>query len=146
MRKILVLTAAVLLLASLAGAQMMGPGMMAPQQPRGWGWGPGYGMGCWGMMAPGMMMPHGMMGPGMMAPGMMGGGMMWYWLQRPQVQKFLDETVELRKELMLKRFEYFEALRNPDTPAEKLGQLQRDLLKLSQRLYRKLPPALRGWY
>ena len=30
----------------------------------------------------------------------------------------LDATKELRKSLVLKRFEYFEAMRDPDTPAE----------------------------
>ena len=54
-------------------------------------------------------------------------------------QKFLDETRDLRKELSEKRFEYFEALRNPETKAEALTKLQDEISKIEKKLYEKSP-------
>ena len=48
----------------------------------------------------------------MMGPGY--GGHMMGW-RSGYDQKYLDETADVRKELNTKRFEYFEAIRNPKT-------------------------------
>ncbi len=105
---------------------MMGPGMMGMCPEMGSGM-----MG--GMMGPGMM--RGMMGHmGMMGPGMMKG----HW-SKPEIKKFLDETKDIRKELHMIKFEYMEALRNPDTPKETLTKLRKDMKKLMIQLFEKTP-------
>jgi hypothetical protein len=89
----------------------------------------GYGMG------PGMM-GQGMMGRGMMGQGMMGRG---YHSQSPECQKFYDETVGIRKELNNKRFEYFEAARNPKTTGEALTKLEKEVRELQENIYAQGP-------
>jgi hypothetical protein len=123
--------------------QMMGPGMMG-----------GYGMGP-DMMGPGMMGGYGM-GPGMMGgygmgPGMMGRGMMGYGYRsygsnpqeyqkyQEEYQKYLNQTVDLRKKLHDKRFEYFEAMRNPDTKRDTLMRLEKEIRDLQWDIYEKAP-------
>jgi hypothetical protein len=91
--------------------------------------GGGYGMG------PGMMGDYGM-GPGMMGPG--------YYNQSEECQKFLDESVGLRKELHDKRFEYMEAVRNPKTTSETDAKLRKEIDDLQQEIYKKTP--LGCWY
>jgi len=99
---------------------------------------------CQQLMGSGMMGP-GMMGGGMMGQGMMGGmGMMGGIYFNPQVRKFLDETVEMRRTLLLKRFEYFEAVRNPDTPTETIMKLTQELRKIMSQLYEKAPMGYMG--
>jgi len=121
------------------GYGMMGPGMMGP----GWGMmGPGMMGPGWGMMGPGMMGPGwGMMGPGMMGPGwgMMGPGMTGpgWGFDYEKMKKFMDETRELRRNLMLKNFEYYEALRDPGTKPETLKKMEDELGKLYKDLYQK---------
>jgi hypothetical protein len=130
----------------------MGPGMMG-------GWGPGYGMmGGWGGyggygMGPGMMYGWGGRGPGYggygMGPGMMygwggyvpsyGRGPSWGYTQSEECQKFFDDTAKLRKELHNKRFEYFEAYRNPDTKPDTLAKLDREIHALQEKIYEKAP-------
>jgi hypothetical protein len=115
---------------------MMGQGMM--------GYG-GYG----GMMGPGMMghhnMMHGMMGPGMMGYGgygMMNPGMMGYGKGPGTMggynyeanQKFLSDTADLRKELHNKKFEYFEAARNPDTKPDTVKNLEKEIWDLQKKI------------
>ena len=56
---------------------------------------------------------------------------------KPEVREFLDETRDLRKELHLKRFEYIEALRNPDTSKETLTKLRLDMKKPKIQLFGK---------
>jgi hypothetical protein len=94
----------------------------------------GYGMGS-GMMGQGMM-GRGMMGGQGMGPGMMGRG---YRSQSPECQKFFDETAGLRKELHNKRFEYFEASRNPKTTGESLAKIENEVRDLQQKIYAKGP-------
>lgn len=77
----------------------------------------GHGTGAWG--------GH-MMGPGY------GGGHRY-----SQYQKFLDETVDLRKELHGKRFEYFEALRNTKTTTEAITKLEKEIAELEDKIYEK---------
>ncbi len=141
----------------MGAGSMMGPGMMmggyGMMAPGMMGYGPGFGYGMMGrgmgpamMMGPGMMgMMHRMMGGGMMmGPGMMGPGMMWpgYGMGAgyfKKYQKFLDETRDLRKQLNEKRFEYFEALRNPKTEFETLSKLRKEIFDLKEKIYQKLP-------
>jgi hypothetical protein len=114
------------------GGHMMGRGMMG-----------GYGMGP-GMMGSGMgcgMMGHGygghMMGRGMMGGYGMGHGMMGSGYYGKQYQKFLDETVDLRREIHNKRFDYFEAVRNTDTERETILKMDKEIRALQDKLYEK---------
>jgi hypothetical protein len=117
---------------------MMAPGMMG-----------GYGMHpC--MMGGGMMGSH-MGGYGMMGPGMMGhmGGMMGgygkgydpeaYQKYQKEYQKYMDDTAGLRKKLHNKKFEYYEASRNPETKRETILKLEKELRDLQWELYEKAP-------
>ncbi|RJQ42739.1 MAG: hypothetical protein C4538_13115 [Nitrospiraceae bacterium] len=117
---------------------MMGPGMM--------GYGTNVpcmmnqGMMGYGMMGTGMMGRGMMMGPGMMGKGMMGYGMrpgMWGYNQKVY-QKFLDDTKGLRRELHNKKFDYYEAMRNPDTKPEDADQLEKEIGELQKKIYEKM--------
>jgi hypothetical protein len=110
------------------GGYGKGPGMMGQGMMGGYGKGPG-------MMGQGMMGGQGM-GPGMMGQGMMGRG---YQGQSPECQKFFDETAGLRKELHNKRFEYFEASRNPKTTGESLTKIEKEVRELQEKIYAKGP-------
>jgi len=104
----------------------MGPGMMHP----------GWGMG-WGMMGRGY--GHGMMdrgyGPGMMERGWGGYG----YRQSEECQKFFNDTIDLRRQLHAKRFEYSEAYRNPKTTSVQLSQLEKEIEDLQKKLADKTP-------
>jgi len=54
-------------------------------------------------------------------------------------QKFLDETSGLRKDLHNKRFEYFEAQRNPDTKVETLASMEKDIFALQDQIHKNAP-------
>jgi hypothetical protein len=58
-------------------------------------------------------------------------------------QNYLDETADVRKELNTKRFEYFEAIRNPKTTPETVTKLEKEIGELQNKLYAKAP---RGTY
>jgi hypothetical protein len=73
-----------------------------------------------------------MMGPGY-GPG--GGG----YGHTPEMQKFLDDTKDLRRELTLKQHDYFEAARNPKTTPQELGKLQEEIQRLRGKVYEKAP-------
>jgi hypothetical protein len=111
--------------------QMRGPGMM----------GGGYG---------GQMMGPGMMGGGyggqMMGPGMRGGNFgscpcgAWFgqnYQNNNAYHKFMDDTVDLRKELNSKEFEYAEMMRNPNTTQEEIASLEKEIFNLQQQLQEK---------
>jgi len=99
------------------GFRTGGPGMMGPGMGRGYGWGHGPDM--WGYRYP---------------------------KRFSQVcQKFLDETVALRKDFFNKRFDYYEALRNPKTSAETLSKLEADMADLNQKIWAKNPHGC-WWY
>jgi hypothetical protein len=131
------------------GYGMMGPGMMGGHMGGMMG---GYGMNpC--MMGGGMMGGHmggyGMMGQGHMG-GMMGPGMMKgygsrgydpgsYKEYQEKYQKFMDDTAALRKKLHTKRFEYREALRNPDTTRKSLLKLEKEMMDLQWKIYENAP-------
>jgi hypothetical protein len=139
-RSVILLTViSVLIIAAIAYAQ--GPGMMWGGQ--GWNYCPycGQYLGS-GMMGPGIMgrgmmgmMGGAMMGQGMMGPGMMGPG----YYQSETCQKFFDETAGLRKDLHNKRYDYFEAIRNPKTTPESVAKLEKEIRDLQEKIYSKAP-------
>jgi len=111
----------------------MGPGMM------GCGMGPGmmgYGMGP-GMMGYGMgpgMMGCGM-GPGMMGYGM-GPGMMG--LDKDEFEQFLEKTKDLRKEMHMKKFDYFEALRNPEKNKDQIDKIRSEMRDIRKKILKEM--------
>ncbi len=123
MKRLIVLVAVLAVVATAGLAVAHGPG----------GW--GYGMGAWGMMGPGHMMGPGYWGGG---PGSCIGPAVYD-------QKFLDETRDLRKQLHDKRFEYFEALRNPKTTPETIEKLEKEIYNLQQKLIAKAPRTPYGY-
>ncbi len=129
------------MMGGMGRGMMMGPGMMGMMHNMMMGRGMmgGYGMGPM-MGGPGMMG----MGPMMMGPGM-GYGMMGYGYSKAY-QKFLDETKDLRKQLNEKRFDYFEALRDPKTKPETISKLRRELYELKKKIYEKSPLKNFGYF
>jgi hypothetical protein len=67
------------------------------------------------------------------------GGPMMGWRGGGYDQKYLDETADVRKELNTKRFEYFEAIRNPKTDPETVTKLENEIGNLQSKLYAKTP-------
>lgn len=60
-------------------------------------------------------------------------------------QKFLDKTADVRKEFHDKRFEYFEAQRDPKTTDRELAQLEKEMYELQEKIYKDAPrTAYRG--
>lgn len=115
----------------------MGPGMMG-------GYGGGYCPNCGAYqgqqggygMGPGMMGGYGMMGPGY------GRGYGRGWAnQSEDCQKFLNDSAAARKELYNKRYEYFEAMRNPKTTPDQAAKMEKELWELQQQIYSKAPQA-----
>lgn len=126
----------------------------------------GAGMMGGGMMMPGMMMRGKMMGPmmhGMMERGVMAAGIPWMTpemkmafmhammktmirsaLQSPDIKSFLDKTAALRKELVLKRFECFEAFRNPKTTPARLEMLKSQMKALEKKIESEIPHSSAG--
>ena len=102
-----------------------------------------------------MMGGYGMMGPGMMGPGMMGygggygdcPGAAYFgpdgWNRESQ-QKFLEDTVGLRKELNDKWFEYSEAQRNPNTTQEQLAAIEKQVIDIRTKLQEKAEQAYKN--
>ena len=85
------------------------------------------------------------MGAGMMGGYGMGSGMMGWnnpYTTNSQLRDFLDKTASVRKQLQDKQFEYYEALRNPDTKKETLEKLQREIFELQQKLYAQAPRSI----
>ncbi|MBU1568130.1 MAG: hypothetical protein KJ630_21215 [Proteobacteria bacterium] len=56
-----------------------------------------------------------------------------------QNQKFQDDTVELRKEMHDKRFEYMEAVRNPKSTRQQLSMMEKEMIDLRDKIYDKAP-------
>lgn len=157
MKRMVLVVAVVLGVATVGWAHMMGGAVAGAPQTQEWIGGPGM-MGGYGMMGPygyGMMGGYGM-GPGMMGsygygpgygmgPGMMGGYGPGYGMvpgganvYSPQMKKFLDETTDLRKEIHNKQFEYAEALRDPKTTPESIWLLEKELRDLTGKLTEKM--------
>ena len=101
----------------------------------GGGYGGGYDMmsggGYYGM-GPGMMYGYGGNDGDYGCPGAVAFGQNG-WNSKNN-QKFLADTVQLRKELNDKRFEYQEALRNPKTTREQLATLEKGMIDLRTKL------------
>jgi hypothetical protein len=137
----------------MMGASGCGMGMTGCGMGQGMDCGMGQGCGmAQGMMSHGMGMAQGMMSHGM--GGMMSGsgmdscpmndtssGAAIY--QSKEYQKFLDDTVKLRRELNAKRFDYLEALRNPKTPPEEVGKLLKELVELTRNLHEAASAAFK---
>jgi len=108
----------------MAGTPMMAGGMMSPYVPYAYG--------------PGTMMGLGMMRFGM-GPGMIRGLGLSGYLSNEAVQKFLDETKDLRKELHDLMFDYAEVLRQPKVDREQRIAIENKIQALRQRIYEKAP-------
>jgi hypothetical protein len=63
----------------------------------------------------------------------------WNTQENVQDQKFLDETADQRKDLHDKRFEYFEARRDPATNIETLTKLEKEIGELQNKISEKAP-------
>ncbi|MEN8264255.1 MAG: hypothetical protein ABFR82_12410 [Nitrospirota bacterium] len=61
-------------------------------------------------------------------------------------RKFLDETTDVRKEIHNKRFEYSEATRNPETTADTLAKLEKEIYSLQDNVHKKAPRTGYGSY
>jgi hypothetical protein len=82
------------------------------------------------------MSPYG--GYGMMGPGLM--ERRYFKLrQNAECRKYYNDTVDLRREMNNKRFEYFEAIRNPKTSPENMKVLDNEVNDLRNKLYEKIP-------
>ena len=119
-----------------------GQGMMGGQSQQQTG-GSGY-YPCEQMMGQGHM--GGMMGSGhmrgMMGQGQMGGMMGGYGFRGndPEAyQKFMDDTVGLRKKLHNKMFEYKEARRDPDATRKSLLKIEKEMMDLKWKIYEMAP-------
>jgi len=55
-----------------------------------------------------------------------------------QRKKFLDDTVDLRRQMVTKRFDFREALRNPETTPAELAKIERQMLELRIKMLDKL--------
>jgi hypothetical protein len=113
-----------------------------------------------GMMGGGMMhhMPFGLDPGNVMSPGLFGG---WLggpsitalgncplcgsdmmgndFLQKEDVKGFLDATVDLRRAMLLKKFDLMEALRAPEASKDTINQLHRELKDLVRQYVQKAP-------
>lgn len=113
----------------------MGYGMMGPGAMQGYGMGGmmgGYGGDCG--MTGGMM---GNYGHGAMHGYGLGYGMGGKYPANEEELRFLTETRELRREIHIKKFDYKEAMRNPESSRKKVGKLAGELWELKQKLYNK---------
>jgi hypothetical protein len=126
------------------GGYGMGPGMMGGYGPGGYGTGPGmmYGWGGYGGYQGNC--PNCGYGWGGYGRGYRGYGPRPGYAQSEECQKFLDDTVTLRKELYNKRFEYSEAVRNPKTSPKIVAKLQEEMSKLQEKISSEAPEGC-GW-
>ena len=81
-----------------------------------------------GMMHQGQGVMGGGMGMDMMCNRMMGN------MNAADQQKYLNDTKELRKQMQMKRFEYMEARRNPNTDPQDLNRLEQEMSDLSRKM------------
>ena len=131
----------------------MGPGAAGGGMQPGMMMG-GGGMGMMGNMMGGKMMGRrGMMGSGMMGSMMCGGMMPGMAIRSPmmglasgmdqkkiaQYEKFTVETRGLRKKLSDLRFQYGEALWNPDTTLRQLWGMMQEMNLLQKQIQQKMP-------
>ena len=107
--------------------QMMGGNMM----------GGGMQGGMMGMRGQGMMGGNQGNWGGMGCNGMMGGAMM-NQMTPGQQQAFMNQTTELRQEMMELRFAYGEAMRNPATNPKDLAKIEKKMLELRIKMMDKM--------
>ena len=122
MKKALAVTTIITILAIGALAFAHGPGWGG----KGFMMGPGYGYGSGNAPCGG---PDACFGPG--------GGYGYN-------QEFFEETADLRKELHSKKFEYFEALRNPKTDDDTIAKLEKEIGDIQDKIHEKAPKARIG--
>ncbi len=65
-------------------------------------------------------------------------------LQDPEIKAFLDSTAALRKDLVMREFEYFEAFRNPKTTPAELSKLKSGIMDLKAKIREKMA-SLKPW-
>lgn len=59
-------------------------------------------------------------------------------LQDPEIKGFLDSTAQLRRDLVMKQFDYFEAFRNPATTPGELKKLKAGIMDLKMKIRQKM--------
>jgi hypothetical protein len=59
--------------------------------------------------------------------------------QSEECQKFLKDTIDLRRQLHTKRYEYSEAYRDPKTKSEQLSKLEKEINDLQRKIVEKAP-------
>ncbi|MBW1635093.1 MAG: hypothetical protein JRC87_05570 [Deltaproteobacteria bacterium] len=106
-----------------------------------------------GMMGGGMQQGGGTMNRGMMGSGMMGGkqgnwsgmgcngmmgGAMMNQMTPGQQQTYMDQTSDLRKQMMDLRFDYRDAMRNPKTTPQELAKIEKQMLELRSQMIGKI--------
>jgi len=104
----------------------------------------GGGMGMCGMMGKGMgMAGHAGKGMGMMGCGMVMG--MGYDSPgyESRMKKFLDDTVDLRREIHARMFDYHEALRNDEATGDDIVELEKKIYDLQEQVRDKAPLFMR---
>ncbi len=134
---------------------MMGQGGQGMMGSRMMGYGQGFGE-C-GMRGQSHMGGYGMTGGGHMGSmmggyGHMRGGHMGYGgndaaepspeayeKYQKEYQKYMDDTAGLRKKIHNKKFDYYEAARNPDTTRKTLLKIEKEIRDLQWEMYEKAP-------
>ncbi len=158
MKKIILTAVIALTMAIGAGngnARMMNGGQQANMADHNSGMMTNGGMGMKdNMMGSGMMGGKTMMGSGMMRPGMMGGNMMMgpgmmggNMMMRPGMgmqnmklyNRFMNKTKKLRRKLYDMRFDYGEAMRNPETTMGDLQRMRQEMGRLQRQIMRQMP-------
>ena len=61
-------------------------------------------------------------------------------------QEFLDKTVELRKTFHEKKFEYREAVRDPETTNKELTKIEREMFDIKSKIREIAPRSAFGGY
>jgi hypothetical protein len=94
------------------------------------------------MMGGGNMMGGKMMsGQQGMGCGGMNGGMMMNKMNPEQQQKFMDETVDLRKKMMETRFAYMETSRTGNASPEELAKIETEMQTIRSQMMAKMNTA-----
>jgi len=131
MRQIIFILLSIILIASVGTAHMI----KEERHERGQGYTDnrmaGYEFLGWGMRGAGR--GYGV-GPGMMGYGM-GPGMWGYDANR--YDKFLNDTVDMRREFNTRQFDYNEALRNRNINSNDLIKMEKEMLELQIKIKEK---------
>jgi hypothetical protein len=64
--------------------------------------------------------------------------MMMNQMSPGQQQDFMNQTTDLRKQMMEKRFAYMEAMRNSDTTPQDLIKIEKEMLDLRSKMMDKM--------